>query len=121
MLKSINALGNRLAVCRTEQNITKRGNMDSRSEQTVDIESSISKAYDASLPIGEQRAIRAHLAYILPKIKEPHAQLEPIKAALVTMDQRARGAVPWFQRPVGVVTLAVIAALIVIKLTKLFG
>lgn len=95
--------------------------MDSRSELTVDIDASICKAYDASLPPDEQEAVRQHLAYILTKIREPHTQVDPIKAALAVIDAREQKMLTWFQRPLGVVTLAVIGSVIAAGIAKKLG
>jgi ribosomal 50S subunit-associated protein YjgA (DUF615 family) len=95
--------------------------MDTKSELTVDVDDSISKAYDSSLAAREQLAVREHLAYILTRIREPHTQIEPIKAALATIDNRESKNLPWFQRPVGIVGLAVTGAVIAAGIAKKLG
>lgn len=92
--------------------------MDTRSELIVDVDVSINKAYDSSLTAAEQKAVREHLAYILPKLREPNTQIEPIKAALGVLDARVGKPLPWFQRPVGVVVLAVIGSVIAAGIAK---
>jgi hypothetical protein len=95
--------------------------MDTRSELTVDVEASINKAYDSNLSVAEQKAVREHLIYILAKLREPNTTIEPIKAALVVLDSRFRAAPPWFQRPFGVVVLAVIGSVIAAGIAKKLG
>ncbi len=89
-----------------------------KSELTVDIDASISKAHDASLPRAEQQAVQQHLAYILTKIREPHTQIEPIKEALKVLEARRS---PWYMRPVGVVFLAVVGGVITAGIAKQLG
>jgi hypothetical protein len=95
--------------------------MDTKSTLIVDVDASISRAYDSSLSVAEQKAVREHLAYVLPKLREPHTQIEPIKAALVTLDTRLAASVPWYQRPVGIVVLAVIGSVIASGVAKELG
>jgi hypothetical protein len=84
------------------------------SELTADIEASIKKAYDSSLGKVEQEEIRAHLSYILTRLKDPNALIEPVKNALSIIEARQRSQPSWKEwliRPVvvGVITLAVTA------------
>ncbi|MCI1003286.1 hypothetical protein [Herbaspirillum sp. C7C8] len=88
---------------------------------TVDVNASISKAYDSSLSDEEQQFVREHLSYILAKLREPHAQIEPIKAALLALDARIVQRLPWFQRPIGIIMLAVIGSVIAAGLAKQLG
>jgi hypothetical protein len=95
--------------------------MDTKSELTIDIDNSISKAYDSGLSAREQLAVREHLAYVLTRIREPHTQIEPIKAALGTMQLRDSKRLPWFQRPYGIVGLAVLGAVAAAGIAKKLG
>lgn len=82
--------------------------MNSRSELTIDIEASIAKAYDSKLPSCEQKAIREHLSFILPKLKEPNTLIEPIKQALAAIDSRKS----WYEKPLGVLAISIVGAII---------
>jgi hypothetical protein len=95
--------------------------MDGYSELTVDVEASINKAYDAGLPVAEQLKVRRHLARILTKLREPNSLIEPIKAALATMSARELKKLPWFQRPFGVLFLAILGSVIAAGIAKYFG
>lgn len=94
--------------------------MDTKSLLTVDVEASISKAYDASLPAKVQEQICAHLAYILRKLKEPNSLIEPVRAALVVMQGRALKK-QWHDNPVVRSVGAILLALLIAGLTKLLG
>jgi hypothetical protein len=101
--------------------VNRKKSVDTRSELIIDIDFSISKAYDGSLPAVEQKAVREHLAYILTRLREPNTQIEPTKAALLVMDARLNKGLPWFQRPAGVLTLAIIGSVVAAGIAKKFG
>lgn len=62
--------------------------INTRSELTTDVENSIAKAYDASLSPKEEEKTRDHLAFILPRLKEPNILIEPVRMALLTIQGR---------------------------------
>ena len=86
--------------------------IDTKSELTKDIEASISLAHDSGQPKKTQKQVREHLAYILPKLTEPNALIQPIKMALAAIEQRENRK-SWFEKPIGVVSLSVLAGLLV--------
>ena len=92
-----------------------------KSELVVDIDNSIRKAYDSSLSKTEQKAIREHLAFALTKMHEPNTQIEPAKAAIMILENRRSEALPWFQRPVGVLILAIIGSVLAAGIAKKLG
>lgn len=94
--------------------------MDTRSELTVDVEASIAKAYDTALPANEQEAVRQHLVYILPKLREPNTLIVPIQAALLVLQSRAP-AKRWQDHSVIKVVGGILLALVIAGLTKLLG
>jgi hypothetical protein len=93
----------------------------SKSELIVDIDNSIRKAYDSSLSKLEQKAIREHLAFALTKLHEPNTQIEPAKAAITVLENRMSKTLPWFQRPGGVLLLAIIGSVLAAGIAKKLG
>lgn len=92
-----------------------------KSELIVDIDNSIRNAYDSSLSIAEQKAIREHLAFALTKLHEPNTQIEPVKAAIIILENRLSKPLPWFQRPVGVLVLAIMGSVLAAGIAKKLG
>lgn len=94
--------------------------MDTRSELTVDVEASISKAYDVSLPTKEQELVRSHLAYMLPKLREPNSLIVPVQNALVAMQGRGSGKKIHEHLVVRIIG-SLVFALVVAGIVKLLG
>jgi len=94
--------------------------MDTRSELTTDVEASIAKAYDTALPAKGQEAVRKHLAYILPKLREPNTLIAAIQAALVALQGRVP-AKSWHDHSAAKVIGGIVLALLIAGLTKLLG
>jgi hypothetical protein len=94
--------------------------MDTRSELTVDVEASIAKAYDTALSAKEQEAVRQHLAYMLPKLRDPNTLIAPIQAALVALQSRVP-AKQWHDHLMAKVIGGIVFALVIAGLTKLLG
>lgn len=91
--------------------------MNTRSELTVDIEASISKAYASKLLSHEQKEVREHLSFILPKLKEPNTLIEPIKQALTAIDSRKS----WFEKPLGILVISIVGTIIAAGVIFKFG
>jgi hypothetical protein len=81
---------------------------------------SIAKAYDTALPAQEQEAVRRHLAFILPKLKEPNTLIAPVQAALMAVQSRPV-VKQLHEHAVARVIGAVLLALVIAGLTKLLG
>ena len=94
--------------------------MNEKSELTVDVEASIAKAYDTALPAQEQESVRRHLAFILPKLKEPNTFIAPVQAALMAI-QRRPVIKQWHEQTAAKVIGGVLLALVIAGLTKLLG
>jgi len=99
-----------------------KGNDDvnEKSELTVDVEASIASAYDTALPAKEQESVRRHLTFILLKLKEPNTLIAPVQAALIAIQSRPT-AKQWYEHTAAKVIGAVLLALVIAGLTKLFG
>lgn len=86
----------------------------SYSELTVDIQNSIAKAYDLSLSKREIAEVKAHLAYILPKLGDPNALNQPVKDAIAFIHQQEsknQSWKDWLAKPILIATItAVITA-----------
>jgi hypothetical protein len=95
-------------------------NVNEKSELTVDVEASIAKAYDTALPTQEQESVRRHLAFILPKSKEPNTLIAPVQAALMAIQSRPV-VKQWHEHAVAKVIGGVLLALVIAGLTKLLG
>lgn len=93
--------------------------MNTKSELTVDVEASIAMAYDTALSAKEQEQIRQHLSFILPKLKEPNTLIEPVRAALLAMQNRTAQK-PLYAR-VGAIVWVLVSGLIIAGITKLLG
>lgn len=91
------------------------------SELIVDIDNSIRKAYDLSISTVEQRAIREHLAFALTKLHEPNTQIEPVKTAIIILENRLSRVLPWYQRPLGVLVLAITGSVLAAGIAKKLG
>ena len=82
------------------------------SELTVDIEHSIARAYDLNLLSKEMSEVKGHLAYILPKLREPNTLIQPIKDALAfihAQEAKKQSLKDWLGKPV---LVALVTALI---------
>ena len=82
------------------------------SELAVDIERSIASAYNLDLSSKDIREVKGHLAYILPKLREPNALIQPIKDALSfihTQEVKNQSWKDWLGKPV---LVALVTALI---------
>lgn len=91
--------------------------IDPRSELTVDIDESITKAYNSTLPSSEQKLVHEHLVFILPKLTEPNTLIEPIRSALSAMDSRKQ----WHEKPIGILAIGIIVAVIAAAIIFKFG
>ncbi|MEB0137994.1 MULTISPECIES: hypothetical protein [unclassified Undibacterium] len=92
-----------------------------KSELIVDIDNSIRKAYDSSLSTAEQKALRVHLAFVLTRLTEPNTQIEPAKTAIIVLENRMSKALPWFQRPFGILILAILGGVLIAGIVKEIG
>ena len=73
------------------------------SELTVDVERCIANAYDLNISPKKMAEIKGHLAYILPKLREPNALINPIKDALAfihAQESRQKSWKDWLGKPV---------------------
>jgi hypothetical protein len=94
--------------------------LNEKSELTVDVETSIAKAYDTALPTQEQESVRRHLTFILPKLKEPNTLIAPVQAALMAIQSRPV-VKQWHEHTAAKVIGGVLLALFIAGLTKLLG
>ena len=87
---------------------------NSYSELTVDIQNSIARAYDPNISKQEIAEVKAHLAYILPKLGEPNSLNQPVKDAIAFIHQQEsknQSWKDWLGKPILVATItAVITA-----------
>ena len=91
--------------------------MDTRSDLTVDIEESIARAHNPSLPYKEREQVRAHLSYILTKLREPNSLIDPVKGALSQIAQHR----PWYEKPLGLLLVAVVGAVVSAGIVFMLG
>ena len=99
---------------------TKENDLNEKSELEDDIRASIAKAYDTALPAHEQESVRRHLAFILPKLKEPNTYIAPVQAALMAIQSRPV-VKQWHEHAAARVIGGVLLALVIAGLTKLLG
>lgn len=91
------------------------------SELTLDIERSISSAYDLNLSSKELSEVKAHLAYILPKLRKPHTLIQPIKDALAFVHVQEAKKQSWKDWLVKPVLVALVTALITAPISFYVG
>ncbi len=65
-------------------------------------------AYDSELSVRDKKAVREHLSFILPKLKEPNSLIDPVKQALSVMNSRKA----WYETPLGIIVISVVGAII---------
>lgn len=91
------------------------------SELTVDVESSIARAYDLNLSSKELSEVKGHLAHILPKLREPNTLIQRIKEALAfvhTQEAKKQSWKDWLGKPV---LVALVTALITAPISFYVG
>ena len=93
--------------------------INTKSELIVDIDKSVKLAYDDSLSGSEQEKIKEHLSYVLTLLNEPNTSIPEIKAALTVMQSRQMK--PWYEKPLGLLFIAVLGGLFVAGVAKYLG
>ncbi|MCU6501998.1 hypothetical protein LPN04_29820 [Rugamonas sp. A1-17] len=85
---------------------------DPQSTATVDVDASLARAYNATLPTAEQQLIYEHLTSLLPQLSEPNSYIAPCREAVRVMEARFAGQKKWHEKPLGAVTLMVVGGFI---------
>jgi hypothetical protein len=85
----------------------------------ADIEKSIANAYDDMLSQSDQAHTKEHLSFVLKSLREPNALISEIKGALKVM--QIRQVKPWYEKPVGLLLIAIVSGLVVAGFAKYFG